>query len=49
MLGAGEGLARFADGAWSRWPSDRLPAIRFGVGLDYEFEVAPDGSLWSSL
>jgi hypothetical protein len=46
---AGEGLARFADGEWSGWTSGDLPDIRFGVGLDYQFEVAPDGSLWSSL
>jgi hypothetical protein len=46
---AGEGIARFADGEWSGWTSDDLPDIRFGLGLDYEFEVAPDGSLWSSL
>jgi hypothetical protein len=46
---AGEGLARFADGEWSGWTSDRLPDIRFGLGLDYQFEVAPDGSLWASL
>jgi hypothetical protein len=49
VLEAGEGLARFADGEWSGWTSDDLPDIRFGVGLDYEFEVAPDGSLWFSL
>ena len=46
---AGEGLVRFTDGEWTGWTSDDLPDIRFGVGLDSQFEVAPDGSLWFSL
>ena len=45
-----DGLTRFADGEWAQWTTaDLLPDIRFGLGLDYQFRVAPDGSLWSSL
>jgi hypothetical protein len=40
-------LARLADGELTRWTSADLPDVR--LGLDYEFEVAPDGSLWFSL
>ena len=43
----GDDLARFADGEWTRWSSADLPDV--SPGLDYEFEVAPDGSLWFSL
>ena len=45
--GPGDDLARFADGEWTRWTSADLPDVR--LGLDYEFKVAPDGSLWFSL
>jgi hypothetical protein len=56
-----DGLARFADGEWTRWTHDELPEMAwsrgggmgFGIGLraflDDEFRVAPDGSLWARL
>jgi hypothetical protein len=47
------GLARLAGGEWELWAAaDFLPDIRIGPAgtlFDYEFEVAPDGSLWFSL
>jgi hypothetical protein len=43
------GLARFADGEWEGWTSADLPEIRDDLGLDYQFKVAPDGSVWFSL
>ena len=43
------GLARFADGEWEGWTSADLPQIRYDLGLDYQFKVAPDGSVWFSL
>ena len=43
----GDYLGRFADGEWTQWTAADLPDIR--LGLDYEFEVAPDGSLWFGL
>jgi hypothetical protein len=43
-------LDRFRDGEWEHWDSaDLLPDIGYGLGLDSEFRVAPDGSLWSGL
>jgi hypothetical protein len=43
-------LKRFADGEWAEWTSaDLLPDFAFNLGLDDQFRVAPDGSLWSSL
>ena len=43
------GLARFADGEWAGWTSADLSEIRYDLGLDYQFKVAPDGSVWFSL
>jgi len=40
-------LSRFADGEWVVYTPADLPAV--GLGLDHQFEVAPDGSLWASL
>ena len=45
----GDGLARFAGGEWAGWTSTDLPDIRYGLALDNQFKVAPDGSLWFSL
>jgi len=42
-------LARLAGGAWEGWTSADLPEIQDGVGLDGQFKVAPDGSLWFSM
>jgi hypothetical protein len=43
-------LTRFADGERDYLTSaDFLPDIGYGLGLDGQFRVAPDGSLWSSL
>jgi hypothetical protein len=38
-------LSRYTLGEWVDWTAANFPDI----GLDYQFEVAPDGSLWSSL
>ena len=45
------GLARLAGGEWELWASaDILTDIRFRLPFwGYDFEVAPDGSLWFSL
>ncbi len=43
------GLARFADGEWAGWTSADLPEIRYDLGLDRQFKVAPDGSVWFSM
>jgi hypothetical protein len=42
------GPVRFAGGAWDWWTQDDLPEGGLGVGLDDQFAVAPDGSLWAS-
>lgn len=43
------GVARLTDGEWAGWTSAYLPEIQHGLGLDREFQVAPDGNLWFSL
>jgi hypothetical protein len=43
------GLARFADGEWAGWTSADLPEIKDDLGLDNQFKVAPDGSVWFSM
>jgi hypothetical protein len=49
-LGNDEGLAMWVEGRWERWAADDLlPEGRYGISLDGEFEVAPDGGLWFSL
>lgn len=44
-----DGLARLAGGAWEGWTSADLPEIEYSLGLDDQFKVAPDGSLWFSM
>jgi hypothetical protein len=46
----GDGLSRYSGGEWATWSSADIPEISFGLfGLDQEFTVAPDGSVWFSL
>jgi hypothetical protein len=42
-------LVRLAGGAWEGWASADLPEIKHDLGLDNQFKVAPDGSLWFSM
>jgi hypothetical protein len=43
-------LTRWVDGEWERWASEEvLPDTRYTLGLEHEFKVAPDGSLWFDL